>query len=48
VTVVGNTVTVDVTAPYRTQLLRAAGIATLTVHGTGTAQPQRGVLAPEP
>lgn len=41
--VTDNTVTVTITAGYRTQLWRLVGISTLTVHATGVAQPQ---LAP--
>lgn len=48
VTATGNAVQVDVTAAHPTQLLGLAGITTLTVHGTGRAQPQRGVLTIDP
>ncbi|MHA6631107.1 hypothetical protein ACU61A_37215 [Pseudonocardia sichuanensis] len=48
VTVTGDAVSVSVTAAHRTQLLGLTGITTLTVHGTGRAQPQRGVLTAEP
>ena len=52
VTVTGNTVTVTVTvtvtATHRTQLLALVGIPALTVHGTASAHPVRGVLTVEP
>lgn len=48
VTVTGDTVTVTVTATHRTQLLTLVGIPALTVHGTGSAHPVRGVLTVEP
>jgi hypothetical protein len=41
VTATADTVTVTVTATEHTQLLGLIGITTLTVHGQGTAQPQR-------
>lgn len=41
VTASTNTITVTVTATEHTQLLGLIGITTLTVHGQGTAQPQR-------
>ncbi|WP_245849106.1 pilus assembly protein TadG-related protein [Lentzea kentuckyensis] len=40
VTVSGDTVTVTVTASQTTQLLGLAGISSLSVKGTGSAQPQ--------
>lgn len=40
VTVSGDTVTVTVTASQKTQLLGIAGISSLSVQGTGSAQPQ--------
>lgn len=48
VTVSGDTVTVTITATHRTQLLGLVGISSLTVHGTGSAHPQRGVLTIDP
>lgn len=48
VTVSGDTVTVTITATQGTQLLGMVGISSLTVHGTGSAHPQRGVVAVEP
>lgn len=48
VTVSGDTVTVIVTTSQRTQLLGMVGIASLSVHGQGSAHPQRGVLTVEP
>lgn len=48
VTVSGDTVTVTVTASQPTQLLGLVGIGSLSVHGTGSAHPQRGVTAIEP
>ncbi len=48
VTVSGDTVTVTVTAAQNTQLLGMVGISSLTVHGTGSAHPQRGVLTEDP
>jgi hypothetical protein len=48
VTVSGDTVTVAVTAVEHTQLLGMVGISSLTVHGQGSAHPQRGVLTIEP
>ncbi|MFI6098189.1 hypothetical protein ACIA8G_21725 [Lentzea sp. NPDC051213] len=48
VTVTGNTVTVTVTASQPTQLLGLVGIGALSVHGTASAHPQRGVAAIEP
>ena len=43
VTVSSDTVTVTVTASQNTQLLGLAGISSLSVHGTGSAQPQTDV-----
>jgi hypothetical protein len=48
VTVSGDTVTVTITATQGTQLLGMVGISSLTVHGTGSAHPQRGVVNVEP
>ncbi|OXM44489.1 pilus assembly protein TadG-related protein [Amycolatopsis alba] len=48
VTVAGETVTVTVTAVYRTQLLSLAGIDDIHTHGRGAAHPQRGVAGIEP
>lgn len=48
VAVTGDTVTVTVTAHQRTQLLTVVGLRTLTVTGTGSAHPVRGINAPEP
>ncbi|MGH3623718.1 MAG: hypothetical protein ACRDQ5_18310 [Sciscionella sp.] len=48
VTVSGDTVTVTITASQRTQLLGMVGISSLTVHGQGSAHPQRGVVTIEP
>ncbi|KAA2253306.1 hypothetical protein F0L68_33390 [Solihabitans fulvus] len=48
VTVSGDTVTVAVTAVEHTQLLGMVGITSLTVHGQGSAHPQRGVANIEP
>jgi hypothetical protein len=48
VTVSGDTVTVAVTATEHTQLLGMVGISSLTVHGRGSAHPQRGVVTIEP
>ena len=48
VSVTGNTVTVTITAEYRTQLWALIGVDTITVHATGRATPQRGITAPEP
>lgn len=48
VIVSGNTVTVTVTASQPTQLLDLIGIPRLTVHGEGSAHPQRGVVTIEP
>jgi hypothetical protein len=48
VTVSGDTVTVTITATEHTQLLGMVGISSLTVHGQGSAHPQRGVVTIEP
>ncbi|ONI71360.1 hypothetical protein ALI144C_52450 [Actinosynnema sp. ALI-1.44] len=48
VTVSGDTVTVTITASQNTQLLGLVGISSLTVHGTGSAHPQRGVVTIDP
>ena len=48
VTVTDDTVTVAITATQNTQLLGMVGISSLTVHGTGSAHPQRGVEAIDP
>ena len=48
VTVSGDTVTVAITATEHTQLLGMVGISSLTVHGQGSAHPQRGVVNVEP
>jgi hypothetical protein len=48
VTVTADTVTVIVTATYHTQLLGLVGIPALSVHGSASAHPQRGVLTIEP
>jgi hypothetical protein len=48
VTATPDTVTVVVTARQHTQLLKLVGLHTLTVTGTGSAHPVRGVDAPEP
>lgn len=42
VTATADTVTVIVTATHETQLLWLAGITSLSVHGEGSAHPQRG------
>lgn len=47
-TVTGDTVTVTVTAHQHTQLLGLLGLDSLTVTGTGSAHPARGITAPEP
>jgi Flp pilus assembly protein TadG len=47
VSVSGNTVTVTVTASQPTQLLGLVGIGSLSVHGQGSAHPQRdGAIEP--
>ncbi|MCE7009936.1 hypothetical protein LWC34_45095 [Kibdelosporangium philippinense] len=48
VSISGNTVTVTITASQHTQLLGLFGVSSFTVHGTGHAHPQRGVLTIEP
>ena len=48
VVVTANTVTVSITAKYRTQLWALIGVDTITVHATGSATPQRGITTPEP
>ncbi|MFI9452513.1 hypothetical protein [Amycolatopsis sp. NPDC052450] len=48
VTATGDTVTVEVTAVYRTQLLSLAGVGDIHTHGRGAAHPQRGVTGIEP
>ena len=48
VSVSGDTVTVTITASQNTQLLGMVGISSLTVHGTGSAHPQRGVVTIDP
>jgi putative Flp pilus-assembly TadE/G-like protein len=48
VQVTAQTVTVTVTAHQPTQLLDLAGLDELTVTGSGTAHPRRGISAPEP
>jgi hypothetical protein len=48
VRVTGNTVIVTVTLTQPTALLRLVGVGSLTVTSTGSAQPQRGITAPEP
>jgi hypothetical protein len=48
VTISGDTVTVTITASQTTQLLGMVGISSLTVHGTGSAHPQRGVVTIDP
>ncbi|QFU86723.1 hypothetical protein [Amycolatopsis sp. YIM 10] len=48
VQVAGDTVTVEVTATYRTQLLSLVGIEAIQTHGRGAAHPQRGVTGIEP
>ncbi len=48
VTVSGDTVTVVVTTSQPTQLLGLVGIGSLSVHGQGSAHPQRGVTAIDP
>jgi hypothetical protein len=42
----GETVTVTVTASQPTQLLKLVGIGSISVHGTGSAHPQRGMTPP--
>ncbi|MDT8916043.1 hypothetical protein [Amycolatopsis sp. PS_44_ISF1] len=48
VAVAGDTVTVEVTATYRTQLLSLVGISDIHTHARGAAHPQRGVTGIEP
>jgi hypothetical protein len=48
VSVSGDTVTVTITASQNTQLLGMVGIKSLTVHGQGSAYPQRGVVFEDP
>ncbi|GLY71378.1 pilus assembly protein TadG-related protein [Amycolatopsis taiwanensis] len=48
VTVSGDTVTVTITTTQGTQLLGMVGISSLSVHGSGSAHPRRGVVAEEP
>lgn len=48
VTVTGELVTVRVTVVQPMQILSAAGIRSITVHGTATAEPVRGVSGPLP
>jgi hypothetical protein len=48
VTVSEDTVTVTITASQPTQLLGMVGISSLSVHGEGSAHPQRGVVSVEP
>ncbi|MEU6379274.1 pilus assembly protein TadG-related protein [Streptomyces sp. NPDC046909] len=48
VTVDDDTVTVTVAAHQHTQLLGLLGVDSLSVTGTGSAHPARGVLTPEP
>lgn len=48
VTVTGDTITVTVTATQATQILGLVGIDSLTVEGSGSAQPHRGATSPDP
>jgi hypothetical protein len=48
VTTSEESVTVTVTATVHTQLLGMVGVSALTVHGQGSARPERGVLTIEP
>ncbi|MFD4248286.1 hypothetical protein ACFWQL_00930 [Amycolatopsis thermoflava] len=48
VAISGDTITVTVTADQPTQLLGLVGITSLSVHGQGSAHPQRGITAIEP
>jgi Flp pilus assembly protein TadG len=48
VAVDGDTVTVEVTATYRTQLLSLVGVVDIHTHGHATAHPQRGITGIEP
>src|SRR5437879_1908931 len=43
VTVNGNTVTVTVTATQRTQILSLIGVDSISVAGSGSAHPERGI-----
>ncbi|MEV7042855.1 pilus assembly protein TadG-related protein [Amycolatopsis sp. NPDC051061] len=43
VAVAGDTVTVEVTATYRTQLLSLIGVEDIHTHGHAAAHPQRGI-----
>lgn len=43
VSVAGNTVNVTITISQPTQLLGLVGVGSITVSGTGQAQPQRGI-----
>ena len=48
VTVTGNTVSVRVTDTHHSLLLGAVGVESLTATASASAQPERGVTAPEP
>ena len=48
VSVAGDTVNVTVTVSQSTRLLGLVGVDSLTVTGTGQAQPQRGISGPIP
>lgn len=48
VTVTGNVVTVTVTIVQPMQILEAAGLRAVTVHGTASAEPVRGISVPLP
>lgn len=48
VAIAGDTVTVEVTAIYRTQLLSLVGVEDIHTHGHAAAHPQRGITAIEP
>ena len=48
VSIAGNAVTVTVTVSQPTQLLGSIGIGSLTVTGTGQAQPQHGIAGALP
>jgi Flp pilus assembly protein TadG len=48
VSVAGDTITVTVTAVQPTQLLGLVGVGALTVEGSGSAQPLRGVTSVDP
>jgi hypothetical protein len=48
VSIAGTTISVSVTVSQPTQLLGLIGIGSITVTGSGQAQPQHGVDAPEP